>query len=201
MKNLFPFIILIISTQAFGTIRRVNNNPEIALVPGLVYANLSTALADVIDGEKKVLASMGIYLFGRGELGSALDNEIRPTIVCVITLAVNPYQPILIEEVVSARETQFGQAPHPGDQALDEKAKDEPFWTVGGTVSIEPPLQREDVRLTLVEQGLRVPLGEGGRFSIDSIRAGNYTLEIAVEDGETQHHKITVPAPDYMFEV
>ena len=135
------------------------------------------------------------------DIWSALDNEIRPTIVCVITLAVNPYQPILIEEVVSARETQFGQAPHPGDQALDEKAKDEPFWTVGGTVSIEPPLQREDVRLTLVEQGLRVPLGEGGRFSIDSIRAGNYTLEIAVEDGETQHHKITVPAPDYMFEV
>ncbi len=135
------------------------------------------------------------------DIWSALDNEIRPTIVCLITLAVNPYQPIVIEEVVSTRETRFGQAPDPAAQALDEQAQDEAFWTVGGTVQSERQLQSGVVRLTLVERGLEVPIREDGRFSIDSIRAGNYTLEIAVEGGETHRHKITVPAPDYTFEV
>ncbi len=135
------------------------------------------------------------------DIWSALDNEVRPAIVCLITLAVNPYQPIVIEEVVSTRETRFGQAPDPTAQALDEQARDEAFWTVGGTLHSEQQLKPEDVRLTLIERGLRVPLREDGRFSIDSIRAGNYTLEIAVKGGKTQRHKVTVPAPDYTFEV
>ncbi len=89
MKHLFLFIILIISTQAFGTIRRVNNNPEIALVPGLVYANLSTALADVLDGDTIYLEpsstsysastiSKRIVLIGNGYQLESNANTISP---------------------------------------------------------------------------------------------------------------------------
>jgi hypothetical protein len=51
MKTSILLLILISSSLAFGTIRRVNNNPGIILVPDLVYASFSTAIADAIDGD------------------------------------------------------------------------------------------------------------------------------------------------------
>jgi hypothetical protein len=58
----------------------------------------------------------------------------------------------------------------------------------------------KEVHLTLVEQGLKVPILDEGRFTIGRLRAGDYTLEIAIDGGKPKRHHISVPAPDYEIE-
>ena len=65
-------------------------------------------------------------------------------------------------------------------------------------ICTERPL--EEVHLTLVEQGLDVPVLDEGRFTIGRLRAGDYTLEIAFDGGKPKRHQISVPAPDYEIE-
>jgi len=42
-----------------------------------------------------------------------------------------------------------------------------------------------------------VPIGENGKFAINRIRDGDYTLEITVKGREARRHKITVPSESY----
>lgn len=128
------------------------------------------------------------------EVWSALDNELRPTIGCMVTLALNPYQP-LTTPLVRTRELRIGQSGYPEDHELTSPASADLFWTIGGTVRSEKPLDK--VQLTLVEQGLNIPLQPEGRFMVGNLKAGDYTLEISAEGQKPRQHKITVPAPDY----
>jgi hypothetical protein len=126
------------------------------------------------------------------DVWNVLDNEMRPAIACIITLALDPYQPI-IAPLVRIRDLRFLE---PG---LGEQAEVDRFWTIGGTVHTDRPL--EDLRLTLVERDQGVSLQPDGRFVIGRLREGDYTLEVAVKGRKPRRHKITVPAPDYELEV
>jgi hypothetical protein len=139
------------------------------------------------------------------DIWNALDNEIRPSITLVITLALDPYLPT-ITPLVRTRELRVGQSDEPSTEELVAGYEPDVFWTIGGTVRTDKPL--EELHLTLVERGLDVPLqieGEGeekeGRFTIGKLRAGKYTLEVATDGRKPKRHKITVPAPDYELEV
>ena len=149
------------------------------------------------------------------DIWSVLDNEMRPAIAFNITMSLDPYAPVT-EPLVRTRELRVGQAivpelQSPGaaaasatgeepaglalPQMLDEKAGRDELWTIGGNLRSERPV--EDLGLTLVERGLKVPVLPGGRFTIGGLRAGEYTLEVAVEGREPKRHRIRVPAPDY----
>jgi len=131
------------------------------------------------------------------DIWNVLDNEMRPAIACIITLAFDPYQPITAP-LVREREIRFGQTGAARRRQLDEPAAADSFWTVGGHVrSDRPPAA---LRLTLVERNLQVPLQPDGRFAIGHLQAGDYTLEIAVEGQPSRRHKISVPSADYEFE-
>ncbi|MBI1878877.1 MAG: DUF4255 domain-containing protein [Chloroflexi bacterium] len=132
------------------------------------------------------------------DIWSALDNELRPAIVCTITLALNPYQP-LTTPLVSTRELRVGQAAEPLQQRISDPAGPEIFWTIGGTVRSDE--SQENLRLTLVEKGLEVPIQAEGRFAIGNLKAGDYTLEVQAEGRQPHRHPITVPAPDYELKV
>jgi hypothetical protein len=132
------------------------------------------------------------------DVWSALDNEIRPAIVLMATLAVDPYQP-LVTPLVRTRQLRIGQSAEPSIEALVEGFEPDVLWTIGGTVHTDTPL--EDLHLTLVEQGLEVPLKDDGRFTIGRLRADTYTLEIAKDGHKPKRHKLIVPGPDYDLEV
>jgi hypothetical protein len=132
------------------------------------------------------------------DIWSALDNELRAVIACVITLSLNPYQEFT-GPLVKTRDLRFGQAADPTRQQLDEGAEQDRFWMVGGTVRSQKPL--ENARLSLLERGLDLPVGEDGSFIIGNLEAGDYTLELSVEKRKPKRHKITVPAPEYDIEV
>jgi hypothetical protein len=134
------------------------------------------------------------------EVWQVLDNEMRPGVACVLTLALDPYQP-LTTPLVRTRELVLGPSPLPPAQQLAGGVEPGRFWTVGGILRSKTPLEPEQVQLTLVERGQEVRLGAGSRFTIGRLRAGEYTLEVVVDGGKPQRHTITVPAPDYEIEV
>lgn len=130
------------------------------------------------------------------DLWSAIDNEWRPSITCVVTLALSPYQPMPVP-LVRTRELRTGQAELPRQQLVETSRRT--YWTIGGTVRTDQPL--EQLRLTLVEREQLVPLLPEGRFAIGNLQAGDYTLEVAVEGRPSRRYPITVPAADYELEV
>jgi hypothetical protein len=133
------------------------------------------------------------------DIWSALDNELRPAIACVITLALNPYRPIS-GPLVRTRELRIGPAYAPAlKQELDNPSGSDTFWTIGGRVRSDKPL--ENVQLILVERDLQVQIQSEGRFTIGNLEAGNYTLEVSARGRKPRRHKISVPAPDYELEI
>ncbi len=134
------------------------------------------------------------------DVWSALDNELRPAIVAVLTLAMNPYHE-LTTSLVRTRELRIGPSPLPLWQQLERGTAPDLFWTIGGTLHSKKPLDLASVRLTLVEQGRAVTVQPDGRFTIGNLKAGDYTLEAAVDGGQPRRYKITVPSPDYDLEV
>jgi hypothetical protein len=134
------------------------------------------------------------------DLWGAIDNEWRPAIPCVITLALNPYLPITAP-LVRTREIRFGEAVRPVNQGhYADGIEPDVFWTVGGTVRSDK--SPDDIQVVLMERDLTVHLQPGGRFAIGNLRAGDYTLEISVKGRKkAQRHTITVPAADYVIEV
>jgi hypothetical protein len=147
-----------------------------------------------------VMAAQQEELQNPADVWSALDNELRPAIVCVLTLALNPYHP-LTTSLVRTRELRIGPSPVPLWQQLERGTAPDLFWTIGGTLRGDKPLDVASVRLTLVEQGQAVTVQEGGRFTIGNLKAGDYTLEVAVDGGQPRRYKVTVPSPDYDLEV
>lgn len=131
------------------------------------------------------------------DVWSVLDNEIRPGIDCVITLALNPYD-TFAGPLVRTRELYVGQT----DELLEKqklvKETDhghDHFWMVGGTVGSDEPV--EELKLTLVERGLRVPVKTDGRFIIGNLAEGAYTLEVSAKEHEPTFHQINVPSRSY----
>jgi hypothetical protein len=136
------------------------------------------------------------------EVWQVLDNEMRPAIALIVTLALDPYVPT-VTPLVRTRELRIGPSPVPLWQQLEEGIEPDRFWTIGGTLRSDQPLDAEHVRLMLVEKGLKVPLqlAEDGqaeiRFAIGRLQAGEYTLEVVVEGREARRYSVTVPAADY----
>jgi len=129
------------------------------------------------------------------DVWSALDNEMRPAIALTLTVSIDPYLPI-VTPLVRVRELRVGQSADPSvSQSLIEGTATDTYWTVGGTLHTDKPL--DQITLELVDRGGDVPLDEDGRFSIGKLAAGEYTLEATTVDGESKRFQITVPAPDY----
>jgi hypothetical protein len=130
------------------------------------------------------------------DIWGALDNEIRPVVTLIVTLAMNPYLPVT-GPLVRSRELRFGQLDTTAwrEQLLATVPPDT-YWSVGGTVHTDRPI--EDLTVTLVEQDLTVTLSPEKRFVLSRLRTGDYTLSIVIKGLKTpRQHTITVPAADY----
>ncbi len=129
------------------------------------------------------------------EVWSSLDNEMRPSVSCLITMALNPYQ-TFSGPLVRSRDLRFGQALDlPFELGLDHEAGQDQFWMVGGTLNGGDALP--EARLTLIEQGREIALQEGQRFVVGNLEAGEYTLELVAEGRKASRHKIQVPSESY----
>ena len=144
------------------------------------------------------MVSQEEHLRNPADLWGAMDNEWRPGISFVVTLAIDPYQPVTAP-LIRTRELQIGPVGDPASQRVAEANAPDRFWTIGGTVHSDKAL--DDIEVRLLEKGIIVPLQPEGRFAIGNLKQGDYTLEISVGGRKPRRHKITVPAADYDIEV
>lgn len=136
------------------------------------------------------------------EIWGVLENELRPSISCVATVAFAPYEKIE-RTPVRTRELRYNLGKEPLPKSVDDETlrKSDRLWMIGGTIRSQEAFST--AKLRLVERDLEVPvtlIGQkkdkpvnAGRFIIGHLAAGNYNLEVKLDDREPQLQPITVP--------
>jgi hypothetical protein len=134
------------------------------------------------------------HLTNPAEVWSALDNEMRPSISYVITLAVDPWQEIA-EPTVRSLVLRSGQAAAAPSQGIDAQAgSGERVW-IGGRVysRSEGKPGMPGVRVTVRGTSLGTETDELGQFRLGSLARGDYTLIGWPTKGKPIEKKVTVP--------
>ncbi len=161
-------------------------------------------LPDGLRGQPKPIQMRTAQRDGQynpADLWGVLDNELRPAIDCLVTVALNPYQAFPVP-LVRTRDLRVRQTLGEDLPPLDGTDGRDRFWTVGGTLhSKRGERALETIRLRLVERGLDIPIQAEGRYVIGNLEAGDYTLEVAAASGKPSQHKITVPSENYDVEI
>jgi hypothetical protein len=129
------------------------------------------------------------------EIWGVLDNEIHPALACTLTISVDPHQPIEIP-LVQERELVVGPSRRPTQRRLDLETDGSAFYTIGGRIKADSS-KLPGMRLSLVEQGVIIPIHPDGRFILGHMRAGTYILEVAGHDSPARQYTIHVPGADY----
>lgn len=160
--------------------------PDDLLPPGLLSQNKQIPL----------LVGQGSELQNLVDIWSVLDNEMHPALSCTLTVAVDPYVP-LDTPLVRERVLRVGPSRRPAARRLDLEADTSAFFTVGGRLSSQSGIDPAALRVSLVEQGVIVPILPDGRFTIRHLRAGTYTLEAVGEGTPARRYTIRVPGADY----
>jgi hypothetical protein len=131
------------------------------------------------------------------DIWSVLDNDMRPAISCVVTLAIDPYIPVE-RTLVRVLDVRVGQSEKPSEQELEPETLQN-SCSVGGLLQTKNSL--EGVRLTLVERGLDAALQSDGTWGVDKLlHAGTYTLELTHEGNKKRSYKLEVPSETYNIE-
>lgn len=132
------------------------------------------------------------------DVWNVLNNEMRPALTCTLTVALDPddSRPV---SLVREYELRVGQSSDPRKEKLDEDVAPDVFWTIGGTLKTQTPLDQIEMRL--VERDRKVEVMSGGRFVVGPLHGGNYTLEVKVEGHKPRRFTIKVPSADVELEL
>lgn len=135
------------------------------------------------------------------ELWASLDNEIRPSVSYLLTLALDPWVEIT-GSIVRTLTFRMGQAARlPRSQGLQVAEIDRTF--IGGTVlskgSEKKPLAGVDVAVK--GTGLFDRTDDQGRFTLGSLPPGEYTLVVWTSAGAPKEKRIQVPAGDGNYDM
>jgi hypothetical protein len=123
------------------------------------------------------------------EIWSALDNEVRPTIPYIVTVALDPWAEVT-EPLVSTLLLRTGIAPAsprrlpfiPAAQAV----------TLGGTVRDAEGNPQPGIQVALKGTGHLATTDEAGRFLLSLVAPGNYTLLAWPPEGKPRQQEIEV---------
>ncbi|RPI83756.1 MAG: DUF4255 domain-containing protein [Chloroflexi bacterium] len=165
---------------------RISNLPEDLLTDNLKIQNRPIP----------IMAAQYNELQNPTEFWNVLDNEMRPAISMMITIAIDPYTPATVP-IVREREFLAGQSRRPILEKLDEIDSSNVFWSIGGKICSPHPLDVEKLNAVLLERGEPIHIDSEGQFTIGRLRAGSYTLEVTVDGKEPQRFSVQVPSADF----
>ena len=95
---------------------------------------------------------------------NVMDNQQRPGITLMLTLALNTYAAIT-GPAIRTRELRIGQAQEPASvEKLIEEAGAHTYWTIGGTIHAKKP--PKNLRVKLIERNQALTLQADNRFAI-----------------------------------
>ncbi len=135
----------------------------------------------------------------RRDIWSMLDNEMRPIIDLTVTLAIEPYADW---DVPLVRETEitFGQTGGLGGSGWDGNLLvADRFYQVAGM--IHSTEQFEHLSVQVLEVAVPVTVAPNGRYTIQNLRPGQYTIEVWTGEGDPVQHAIVVPSPPSAYDI
>jgi hypothetical protein len=129
------------------------------------------------------------------EVWSALDNEMRPSVSYVVTLALDPWAEIKDDAIVRTLTVQTGQSKTlPRTRRLVEETRGE-LTIIGGIVRDKArqggPLA--GIEVAIRGTGLFDTTDDRGRFTLGSLPRGEYTLVAWPPEGRPREKRIAVP--------
>lgn len=127
------------------------------------------------------------------EFWGALDNELRPTISYMVTMALEPWE-AFTGPLVSTFTLRTGQTRAPARRKALVEATDETALFIGGTVRREKePVS--GIRVALRGTGYMAVTGDDGRYvlGLGGLSPGDYTLLAWPSDGKPVQREIGVP--------
>jgi hypothetical protein len=173
-------------TRAMLALFRYPVLPELRLVGGLKHQ------------EFDIQAHCAVHdrLTNPAEVWASLDNEMRPTVPYIVTLALDPWTEIT-GPIVRTLILRAGQSTSlPGVSKLSDLETEMTF--IGGTVRSKAPESTPiaGIEVAVKGSGLFDKTDEMGRFTLGSLPAGEYTLVAWPREGKPREKKIDVPAHD-----
>lgn len=126
------------------------------------------------------------------EFWGALDNEMRPTISYLLTLALDPWEEVT-GPLVSTFTLRTGQAAAPARQKSLVDGTDETTTFIGGTVR-QKKVPAADIQVALKGTGYVTTTDREGRYvmGLGGLAPGDYTLVVWPATGEPKQQKISV---------
>ncbi|MFW6098301.1 MAG: Pvc16 family protein [Chloroflexota bacterium] len=141
------------------------------------------------------------------EIWSALDNEMRPSISYVVTLALDPWTEVS-GPIIRSLTLRAGQAQGlPHAPRLSESGVDIDRTTIGGAVRRSGQPQA-GITVAVRDSGLlpavrRTATDEQGRFRLGALPHGEYTLVAWPPEGKPKEKQVSIPGEgeSYDFEL
>jgi len=138
------------------------------------------------------------------EVWASLDNEMRPSVSFIITLALDPWTEIT-SPLVKTLTLRTGQAvglPHQARLVDGTRAE---LVDLGGYVRdrLHPDTPQVGVQVAVKGTGLFATSDDQGRYILGSLPPGEYTLVAWPVEGKPAERRVTLPgkAGDYDFEL
>ena len=131
------------------------------------------------------------------DLWNVMDNEMRPGVSYVITLALDPWQEIT-GPLVRTRILRFGQAQGlPSRRALvPDEARTDLVVIAGSVRSGTDGAPVPAIEVALKGTGYLATADAEGRFVLGSVPPGDYTLVAWPGEGKPKQRQIRIPAAD-----
>ena len=125
------------------------------------------------------------------EVWSALDNELRPSVSYLLTIALDPWVE-QHEPPVRSFNFNAGIAPNPKDGYLEASTKGVESWYIGGQV-LKANEPQQKIQVAVKGTGFFDTTDENGRFRLGAIQKGTHTLIAWPDKGNPKEVKITIP--------
>lgn len=130
------------------------------------------------------------------EVWASLDNEMRPSISYIVTMALDPWQEI-IGPIVRTLTFRAGQAYAPErDQTLLEVGEGIALVYFGGTVREKSKDQKplEGIQVAVKGTGFFTTTDQNGRYRLGGLPPGEHTLVIWPRTGQPVEKTVMLPA-------
>jgi hypothetical protein len=128
------------------------------------------------------------------EVWGALDNEIRPSISYIVTLAFDPWT----SKEVSLTKTftlRTGQSTDPKNRRLNEDGLSANINTVKGFV-VADEIPQANLRVSIKGTTYAMLTDENGRFAFSGLPNGEYTILAWPVEGQPVEKAVSIPNED-----
>lgn len=132
------------------------------------------------------------------ELWGAMDNEIRPSMSCLLTVAADPWAEVTGPAVTSYTMTTGITENLPGERINGETAVS--THHIAGTITHKTNPQA-NITVAIKNTGFTHITNQEGQFILSNLPAGEHTLMAWPTEGKPVEKNITVPGTGYDIEL